>query len=385
MSANSGKSSFGLKITVAVVLVAAAAYFVPKAFTPLVDVQSVVSGTAVDAKPGSVTVQPEYSMEIKSEIGGRVVETNFAVDPGKLVKKGQVLVQIDTTDLKLDIDQTETDYKAAKKRVAVGSSVVLELENAKADLENDERLLRFGTMSESDVTRQRRAVKTVEQKLALEDVANEQLLQTFENTLAVKRRQMDKMTITAPFEGVVSEVYAHPGELINNSASIATLITTHKLVEGRISEEDFANIRVGQSASVIFLPYGAWVYNAKVIKILPVADPATQRHIIHLEVDIPADKLVPGITGEVSIVVGSREAKTVVPRRALIGDNVFVVSGGVVSKRQIKKGYVWLTGVEILEGLAPGEQVVTEDLDKVHDGEHVRVEEEPSDVFTKKA
>ena len=156
MSAKSGKSSLGLKVVIALVLVVAAAYFIPKAFTPLVEVQSVVSGTAVDAKPGSVTVQPEYSMEIKSEIGGRVLEQNFAVDPGKVVKKGQILVEIDPTDLKLDIDQTETDYKAAKKRVAVGSSVVLELENAKADLENDERLLRFGTMSESDVTRHRR-------------------------------------------------------------------------------------------------------------------------------------------------------------------------------------------------------------------------------------
>ena len=122
------------------------------------------------------------------------------------------------------------------------------------------------------------------------------------------------------------------------------------------------------------------------IKILPVADPTTQRHLVHLEVaDIEPEKLVPGITGEVSITVGQRDATAVVPRRALIGNFAYVVENGVVVKKQIEKGFVWLTGVEITKGLAPGDEVITEDLDRVRDGEHVRTTEEPSDAFQKKS
>ena len=385
MSAKSGKSSLALKLGIVVVLIVAAAIAVPFFLSPVVAVQAVIGGTAIDAKPGNVTVTSEYEMAIKSELPGRVIEKNFGVDPGKVVHKGDILVEVDPTDLAAEIKQMETDFAAAKKRVAVGSSIALELKNSEADLENDRRLLKYGTLAESEVTKQERAVQAVQQRLALEDVANEQMLQTFENNIAVKKTQMAKMTIVAPFDGVVSEVFAHPGDLINGSASIATLITTHKVVEGRIADEDFANIAVGQSAAVTFLQYGGWVYHAKVSKILPVADPATQRHIIHLEIaDIEPEKLVPGITGEVSVTVGKREAKAVVPRRALIGNFVFAVENGIVVKKQIEKGYVWLTGVEILKGLNPGDLVITEDLDRVRDGMHVRTIAEPSDAFQKK-
>src|SRR5208283_2885420 len=114
----------------------------------------------------------------------------------------------------------------------------------------------------------------------------------------------------AYFEGVVSEVFAHPGDLISPGSPIVALITTKRLVEAKISEEDFANIKPGQPASVHFLPYGAWVYNGTVKKILPTADPETQRHLVDLNImDIEPEKLIPGITGEVTITVGERKAK----------------------------------------------------------------------------
>jgi RND family efflux transporter MFP subunit len=210
-------------------------------------------------------------------------------------------------------------------------------------------------------------------------VADREEIATDQNALALKKRELDKMTIRAPFEGVVSDVYAHPGDLVAGGAPIATLITTSRAVEGKISEEDFANIRVGQQASVIFLPYGDTVYDATVTKILPTADPATQRHIVHLDVKIDPDKLVPGITGEVSIVVGRHQAKAVVPRRALFGDDLYVVKDGRVELRRIKKGFVWQKGVEIVDGVSPGDEIIVDGIDKVSAGDRVRVREVPPD------
>jgi RND family efflux transporter MFP subunit len=196
---------------------------------------------------------------------------------------------------------------------------------------------------------------------------------------------MEKMTITAPMDGVISYVYAHPGDLIDTGSPIVSLITTTRLVEAKISEEDFANIRPGQKATVIFLPYGEFNYNGTVQKILPTADPETQRHLVDLSItDIPPEKLIPGITGEVTIEVGRRHANAIIPRRALINENVYVVKGGKVELRPVKKGYVWLTGAEIIEGLQPGEQVIVEDLDSFRDGDSVRVQELPSDAIAKR-
>jgi multidrug efflux pump subunit AcrA (membrane-fusion protein) len=163
------------------------------------------------------------------------------------------------------------------------------------------------------------------------------------------------------------------------------MITTDRIVEAKISEENFANIRPGEKVSVRFLPYGAWVYNGTVTKVLPTADPETQRHLVDLVVtDIEPEKLIPGITGEVSIEVGRHPAKSIIPRRALLNENVYVVKNGRVELRQVKKGFVWLTGVEILEGLEPGEQVIVEDLDSFHDGDSVSTLVLPSDAYSKK-
>jgi multidrug efflux pump subunit AcrA (membrane-fusion protein) len=127
------------------------------------------------------------------------------------------------------------------------------------------------------------------------------------------------------------------------------------------------------------------VYNGTVSKILPTADPETQRHLVDLNItDIAPEKLIPGITGEVTITVGERHANAIIPRRALINESVYVVRNGKVELRPVTKGYVWLTGAEILSGLEPGEQVIVEDLESFRAGDSVRVEEIPSDAFSKK-
>jgi RND family efflux transporter MFP subunit len=358
-------------IGVAAVLVAVVALMF--LLRPTAKVAKVTKGPAVNLVPGSVTVQAEYQMELKSEIGGRVIKSEL--DPGKSVAAGAFLVQVDPTDLQLEIEHIQSEYDAAKKRIAIGSSVKLDLETATENLQNFERLAKAGNYPLSELEKQRRLVKQVEQRLALEDAANTQQLAAFENSLKVKRRQLEKMTITAPFAGTVSAVLARPGDLISAGSPLAVVISTSRTVEAKISEENFAGIKLGQKASVRFLPYGGWLYDATIAKILPTADPDTQRYIVHLNVKIEPEKLVPGITGEVSIIVGEREGQAIIPRRALFGTNVYVVEDGRVRLRTVETGYVSLTAVEILKGLKAGEMVIVDQPDRYRDGDRVSVEE----------
>jgi RND family efflux transporter MFP subunit len=360
------------KILVAVAALVAAAFVISSLLKPTAKVTAAWKGKAVQAVPGSVTVQAEYQMELKSEIAGRVIRSEL--DPGKPVKAGSVLVQIDTGDLELEIEHIQSEYDAKKKSIAVGSSIKLALETATANLQNFERLTKAGTYSVSDLETRRREVKQIEQSLALEAVANDQQIAAFENTLKVKRRQLDKMTITAPFDGIVSAVYARPGDLIGGATPIATLIATHRTIEAKISEENFANIKLNQIATVRFLGYGDGLYDAKVVKILPTADPETQRYIVHLEVKIDPDKLVPGLTGEVNITTGERMSDTLIPRRALFDNNVYVVEDGRVRLRKVEVGYVSLNIAEVTKGLKTGDLVIVEELEKFRDGNRVSTE-----------
>jgi RND family efflux transporter MFP subunit len=385
MSTKPGTISLWLKLAVAAALVFAIFKGVVISLRPVAKVETVISGEAKDAKPGSLTVKEKYSMQMKAAIGGRVLRDGYNLEQGLHVKEGDVLVKLDTSDIQIEIDQAKAEYESAKQRIALGSSTVFQLQSAQSDFNNVERLFKMGQESDSNYQKSRRAVETLEKQIALEKVRNEEDLATDLNTLRSKQNELEKMTIRAPFEGVVSEVFAHPGDLIDPGSPIMSVITTEKIVEAKISEEDIANIKVGQPASVHFIPYGAFVYNGTVSKILPTADPETQRHLVDLNItDIAPEKLIPGITGEVTITVGVRQAKAIIPRRALINESVFVVKSGKVELRPVTKGYVWLTGAEILSGLEPGEQVIVEDLDKFREGDSVRIEELESDAFSKK-
>jgi RND family efflux transporter MFP subunit len=385
MSDKPRKSPLWLRLVIALAALAAIAFAVQAYLRPMAKVETVISGDAVDAKPGSVVVKEAYTMQMKSAINGRVLSKDYHLETGKAVKEGDVLVRLDTSDIEIEIEQFQNEYNAVNARIAVGSANQFTLETAQSDFVNTERLFKLGQVSDNDYQIKRRAVETIKQQIALEKVRNQEDLDTDANSIKSKRHMMEKMTITAPMDGVISYVYAHPGDLIDTGSPIVSLITTTRLVEAKISEEDFANIRPGQKATVIFLPYGEFNYNGTVQKILPTADPETQRHLVDLSItDIPPEKLIPGITGEVTIEVGRRHANAIIPRRALINENVYVVKGGKVELRPVKKGYVWLTGAEIIEGLQPGEQVIVEDLDSFRDGDSVRVQELPSDAIAKR-
>ncbi|HTL69009.1 MAG TPA: efflux RND transporter periplasmic adaptor subunit [Lacunisphaera sp.] len=361
---------FGLPLLISLVVIAAGIWAISYYLRPVALVEVVVKGRAVNAVPGSVNVTAEYNMELKSEIAGRVLRSQLEL--GRVVHKGDFLVELDSGDLKLEIAQIEADAESHRRRVEVGSSIKLELANDKDDLVEKERMFKLGGISEAELTRQRRLVQQVEQRVQLEDVENEQKTETYKNQLAVKRRQLDKMTFLAPFDGVISELFARPGDLIGANSPIATIISTSRTVEAKVSEENFAGIRVGQKASVRFLGYGSKLYDATVSKILPTADAETQRYVVYLDVAIAPEKLVPGLTGEVSIVLGEREANAILPRRALRGNEVFVVADNRVELRKVKPGYIGLNVAEILDGLKPGEYVLVEELDQFKAGDRVR-------------
>jgi RND family efflux transporter MFP subunit len=385
MSDKPVRSFFWVKVLVAVAVVAAAAVAVVLYLRPTAKVEPVISDMAIDAKPGSVAVQEEYSMDMKSEVAGRVLKDGYKLKVGTHVKEGELLVHLDTTDVQIEITQAQNNYNSAKQRAELPSALTYQIDSAKSDFTNTERLFKMGQVSESDYEKSRRAVQVLETGLALEKVLNEENLHTDESALETKKREMEKMSILAPFDGVISTVYAHPGDLISSGSPIVTLITTSRLVLGKISEEDFAKIKVGQKALVIFLPYGEFEYNGIVKEIRPTADPETQRHMVELEItDIKPELLIPGITGEVTVVVDSRHAEAIIPRRALFNQSVYVVKNGVVELRRVKTGFLWLRGAEITEGLKAGEQVIVEDLETFHDGESVRTEVLPSDVLDTK-
>jgi RND family efflux transporter MFP subunit len=312
-------------------------------------------------------------VELKSETPGKVIESHLEL--GKLVKKDDVLVKLDSRDVELEIETIESDFTLFKQRIELGDKKTeIDDKNAEEAFQEIERRHKGGQLAEADFIRAQR--DQAKAKLDRQDAKNVQQnkKESYENQLQVLGRRKEKMTIRAPFDGQIADFYVWPGQLIGDGTVVAKLISLSRTVEAKISEENSAGVRIGQKASVTFLPYGIWQYDAKVTKILPTSDPETQRRIMHLEVNIEPEKLRPGINGEISITIDSHPAKTMVPRRALSGRTVLVVKDGRVQQRKVEIGFESLNAVEILKGVEHGELVIVDQLDLFHDGDRVKVQ-----------
>jgi RND family efflux transporter MFP subunit len=329
-------------------------------------------GPAVMQIPGSVTVRAEYEMPLYAEVGGVIISSQL--DDGKEVKEGDILAQIDPAALQLEIEKIESDIDAAKKREKIGSQIEIELQNAQDALVKADKEMNQGLLPETEVVKLRRIVQQTEMRRDLEKVTNQQTLDGLENLLKVKKLQLERMTIVARFDGKVAEVLARRGQLVGERTAIARMIATKRTVEAKISEENFSEIALGQPATVRFLSDGEKTYKATVLKILPTADPLTQRFTVHLSVgEIPEDKLKPGGTGEVSIITGEHANALIIPRRALFGSNVCVVNGDKIEFRPIKTGFTSLNAVEVLSGLNEGDIVVVDQPESFRNGDRVTV------------
>lgn len=351
----------------------AAWIFSTKVISREVVVEPVVIDTARSVVLGTVTVNADYSTEIRSGEAGRLLEV--LIEEGQEVIDGDVVARIDTRDLELELETLQIDLDSRQRQLQLGNPIRFDVEVAQENLDEVQRLFDLGQRSERQVKAAERELRKAQGDLELSELNATTEIQRMETAIKVMNRRLDKMTIRSSIDGIINDVFAEKGDLIDSGAPIASIISKKRVVMAEVSEEQFAGIRVGQKADVRFLSLGGAMYDAEVTKIFPSADPDTQRYSVQLQVDISQDLLVPGLTGEVAITTGERKNALMIPTRALVGDYVFVYVNGRLDFRQVVYGYRSLTRAEIREGLEEGDLIVVEGLDLLRPGDSVKIRE----------
>lgn len=367
------KLGFLLKIVVLLAVLAGGALYFVSSMKPIATIAKTKRHVAVRSVPGTLQVVAERQMDIRSDLQGRVLQSNL--DLGAIVQEGDVLMSLDLGDLEIAIEKLQIEREAADLILEQGSNRQFSLITLQERLEDVERRHAAGTASKSEVEARERDITSTELAIEAELNAKKVRIAQLENELKQLERKREKMMIRAPMDGVVTEVLAYRGDLISSGQEVARIISLDRLVKVKVSEENFSGIELGQIARVKFLGYSDETFEATVSKTLPVADPVTQRYTVHLDVEIETAKLFPGLTGEATITLDERDQALIIPGTAIIGDRVFVVEDGTVSIRKIEKGFGSMTNVEILTGLEEGEQVIVEDLDLFKEGDRVRTTE----------
>jgi RND family efflux transporter MFP subunit len=373
MPTSAPKSRLWLNLLIVVAVLIAALAIAFYRFRATAIVATVTRGPAVDVVTGSVVVHADKDLQdIKSEMPGRVVWIDSR-QLGVPFKAGEPMLKLDSSDLERQMKQAESDFHALTERKKIERQNDPAEKIARENLTNAERRHSRGEISDDDLKSAQRALDKVETELALADFDEKQAKVSFDNAQAERKRQLEKMTIRAPMDGIMQSILVAPGALIGADSTVATFFSNVRVVIAKVGEEDVGKVKPGQPARVRFLNLPGKIFDATVATILPFADADTQRYSVYLTVQADTSELKPFSTGEATITVGQHENQPLIPRRALFNDDyVFVVKDGVVEKRKLSIGFKALNMAEVTGNLQTGEQVIVDNLDQFRDGQHVR-------------
>lgn len=344
------------------------------AFTPAVLVAQAVTGTAVNAVTGTVEVYAHLDINVKAKHRGQITEMPHP--SGTEVAAGDVLAQQESAELDLRIEQIEIRLAAARERDALERRARIDLETLQERRAGTELAVRLGQAPESRLNEVRREERKLEVTIALEEIHDREQLLLLENQLAQLKLQRAEMTTVAPFDGVVAEFRAFPGDLVNGGQNLVRLVSKGRFGMLELTEEDYFGVANGQLVTLRLASFPDRTFTATVTRMEDIANSGSRTRNVIVNIDSPVD-LVPGLTGEGLLTKEQRENAVLIPRRALMGNRLYVVEDGRIAIRTVGVGFVGLNQVEITDGLAPGEQVVLEDLNRLSHGMRVRAQSQP--------
>ena len=280
--------------------------------------QSVARGNLTLTVTANGTLQPTRTVNIGSELSGTVLKVN--VDVNDRVKKGQVLVELDTAKLRDQILRSRAALAAANARVAQSAATVNEAQASLGRYEEVSRLSggKVPSKAELDGARATLARAVADGASARAGVAEAQA------QLSTDSINQSKASIRAPSDGVVLTRNVDPGNAVAASLQAVTLFSlAEDLAQLRlqvyVDEADVGSVKVEQRASFTVSAHPGRKYPAKVTRVAfgsTITDNVVT-YLTHLEVDNSDLSLRPGMSASATIVATQRNDVLLVPNSAL--------------------------------------------------------------------
>jgi cobalt-zinc-cadmium efflux system membrane fusion protein len=325
------------------------------------DIQSRIDTVVVEYSPvkmaltlaGRVTYGEDRFSKISSPLQGRVVEVRAKL--GDRVKTGDILLVIDSPDI-------SAAYSEFVKEASELEYATRAYELAKDLYENKALPQKDLKQAENDrIKAQAEFRRSKERLLSLRVPAAE-----LDKPLA-EQKITSRFEMKSPLTGTVVERNITPGQSVSGDPAqvLFTVADLDKLqVVADLYERDLDLVKVGQVAAVTVEAYPGVSFSAVLSAVGDVVDPASRTIKVRAMVDNESHKLKPEMFARLSIDVGDTNPFIAVPREAVLGvdgkEFVYVVEAGDrYVRRPVRTATASNDQVRVLEGLTPGERVVT--------------------------
>lgn len=316
-----------------------------------VDVMEITSSSIEEFVSTTGTVYPLKEVSLSSEITG---DYNLQKNPatGKAYALGDH-VKAGATLIKLEDEEYVNDLRIKSKEV--------DLEISKLEYEKQQALYKKGGVT-------------------LRDLKNSEItLINTEYDMESSRLNLAKMSLKAPFDGVIAELpYFTGGTRVAANTEMVRIIDYGKLyMEANLPEKYFKNINKGFKVYISSYTSVADTLLGTITQISPSIDPEARTFKCFVEVENNQEILLPGMFVKADMVVNSAEEVIVIPKDIIMSRNrnqiVYVVEQGVASEREITTGLQNANSVEVKMGLLKGESIVNSGFETLRDQSRVKI------------
>jgi len=285
---------------------------------PLYSTQAVGRGDLTLLVTANGTIQPTRSINIGSELSGTVLKVN--VDVNDQIKKGEVLVVLDTAKLKDQILRSQATLTAANAKVAQTGATIAEAQASMNRLDEVARLSGGKVPSKTELDTGR---ATLARAIA-DDGSAHAGVSDAKAALSTDQINLSKASISAPADGVVLTRTVDPGNTVAASLQAVTLFTVaDDLKKLRlwvyVDEADVGEVKLGQDATFTVSAYPTRSFPARITRVgfgSTITD-SVVTYLTYLDVDNADLSLRPGMTATASIVATRRTDVLLVPNAAL--------------------------------------------------------------------
>ena len=314
------------------------------------------------------------------KVAGRL--SSITVDLGSVVRRGQMIAQVEQNDYKLRVQQADaalsqararlglspegTDDRVSAEQTGTVRQAKAQLEEARLNRERAVRLVEQGIVAKSDFDSADATFKVAQSRYqdALEEIRNRQaLLSQRRSELALAKQQLEGTVVYAPIDGIVQQKRASLGEFLAAGAPVVDIVRMNPLrLQAQVPERDAGTVRFGQNVRVT-VEGDPKVYVGQIKRLSPVI--AQQNRMLMVEADVQNDgSLRPGSFAKAEIVTNDAKMAVTVPSNAIVTfagiEKVIVVQNGKALEKPITTGRRSGEWTEILAGVNVGDQVIVD-------------------------
>ncbi len=285
---------------------------------PIYNTQAVARGNLTLTVTANGTLQPTRTINIGSELSGTVLKVN--VDVNDSVKKGQVLVVLDTAKLDDQVMRSKAALSAANSKVEQTQATVEETSASLARYEAVAKLSGGKVPSKAELDTARATLK----RARADDASAQAGVRDAQAALSTDQTNLSKASIRAPADGVVLTRTVDPGNAVAASLQAVTLFTlADDLTKLRlwvyVDEADVSAVKVGQSAKFTVSAYLSRQFPARITRVgfgSTITDNVVT-YLTYLDVDNTDLSLRPGMTATATITATKRTDVLLVPNTSL--------------------------------------------------------------------